>query len=99
MQDYRLLAYPTAFSGCQPAELLAIGPEGTNVLGIVHFCDAGVIGVGIGNDEKLRLSAEATKVAQDDVPSDVFVRSRDDMELTVLGFQAQPGNLGRAARA
>ena len=69
------------------------------MLGIVHFCDAGVIGVGIGKDEKQRLSAKAAKVAQDDVPSDVFVRTRNDMELTVLGFQAQPGDHGRADRA
>ena len=66
---------------------------------VQHFRDAGVIGVGIGKDEKQRLSAKATKVAQDDVPSDVFVRIRNDMELTVLGFQAQPGDHGRADRA
>ena len=77
---------------------MSIGSRSSAVR-VQHFCDVGVISVGIGKDEKQRLSANATKVAQGDVPSDVFVRNWDDMELTVLGFQAQPGDHGRADRA
>ena len=74
---------------------MSIGSRSSAVR-VQHFCDAGVIGVGIGKDEKQRLSVEAAQAAQDDVPSDVFMRDRDDMELTVLGFRIQPGDHGIA---
>lgn len=94
-----LLSYFLALSSRQPFELPACNIEKLNRFRVILFRRPGVIDIGIREGEQQYLLSETAQMPEYDVPCDVLMCNRDDVERSTGRFHHQSVDHGNTDRA